>query len=86
MTTMTKAQRLLAFLESGSTATSKQIKGMFGIANPSAVVSQLRSEGNCVYANATKLRDGTPVTKYRLGTPSKAMVARAAAAGFFSGV
>ena len=83
---MTKVQRLLAFLESGSTATTKQIKGMFDIANPYAAVHQLRSEGHCVYANATTLRNGTPVTKYRLGTPSKALVARAAAAGFFSGV
>lgn len=81
---MTKAERLLSFLQSGSTATPNQIKGMFGIANPSAVVSQLRKEGHCIYANPSKLKDGSAVTKYRLGTPSKAMVATAVAAGFFS--
>lgn len=81
---MTKAQRLLSFLSAGSTATPSQIKGMFGIANPSATVTQLRKEGHCIYANAATLKDGRAVTKYRLGTPSKAMVAAAASAGFFS--
>jgi len=80
---MTKAQRLLTFLQSGSTATPKQIKGMFGIANPSAVVHKLRNEGNCIYANPSKLKTGEAVTRYRLGTPSKAMVAQAAKFGFF---
>jgi hypothetical protein len=82
---MTKAQRLLNFLESGSTATPRQIKRMFGIANPSAMVYKLRTEGNCIYANPAKLRDGRTVTKYRLGTPSKSMVAAATSAGFFGG-
>jgi hypothetical protein len=81
---MTKAQRLLSFLQSGATATPSQIKGMFKIANPSATVTQLRKEGNCIYANPTTLKDGRSVTKYRLGTPSKAMVAAAASAGYFS--
>lgn len=82
---MTKAQRLLNFLESGATATPRQIQRMFGIANPSAAVYQLRTEGNCIYANPSKLRDGSKVTKYRLGTPSKSMVAQAAKFGFFGG-
>lgn len=81
---MTKAQKLLTFLQSGATATPSQIKGMFGIANPSATVTQLRKEGNCIYANPAKLKSGTAVTKYRLGTPSKAMVSAATSAGFFS--
>ena len=80
---MTKAQRLLNFLESGATATPRQIQRMFGIANPSAMVYKLRTEGHCIYANPAKLKDGTEVTKYRLGTPSKALVARAAQFGFF---
>jgi len=80
---MTKAQRLLKFLEAGNTATPNQMKRMFGIANPSAMVYKLRTEGNCIYANPSKLKDGSPVTRYRLGTPSKAMVAQAAKVGFF---
>jgi hypothetical protein len=82
---MTKAQRLLNFLESGSTATPKQMQRMFGIANPSAMVYKLRTEGHCIYANPSKLKDGSAVTKYRLGTPSKALVAKAAYFGFFGG-
>lgn len=81
---MTKAQKLLSFLQSGNTATPSQIKGMFKIANPSATVTQLRKEGNCIYANPTVLSDGRQATKYRLGTPTKAMVAVAASAGYFS--
>ena len=80
---MTKAQRLLNFLESGSTATPAQMQRMFGIANPSAMVYKLRSEGHCIYANPAKLKDGRSVTKYRIGTPSKALVAQAARFGFF---
>jgi hypothetical protein len=81
---MTKANRLLAYLQSGATATPNQIKGMFKIANPSATVYQLRKEGNCIYGNPAKLKNGSAVTKYRLGTPSKAIVAAAAKAGVFS--
>lgn len=81
---MTKAQRLLSFLQSGATATPNQISGMFGIANPSATVTQLRKEGNCIYATRAKLKDGRSVTKYLLGAPSKELVAYATETGFFS--
>lgn len=80
---MTKIDRLKAFLQSGSTATSKQITGMFGIANPTAAVHSLRSQGVCVYANKTTLRDGTETTKYRIGSPSAKIVQAAHAAGAF---
>ncbi len=82
---MTKKERLLAFLQNGSAATPKQIKSMFGIANPSATVSELRKEGFAIYANTTKLRNGTTVTKYKVGTNlTKGIVAAAAAAGYFA--
>ena len=82
---MTKKERLLAFLQNGSAATPKQITSMFGIANPSATVSELRKEGFAIYANTTKLRNGTTVTKYKVGTNlTKGIVAAAAAAGYFA--
>jgi hypothetical protein len=34
-------------------------------------------KGYAVYSNKTELWDGTPTTKYRIGTPSRAMVAAA---------
>jgi hypothetical protein len=55
----------------------KEIKGKFGLANPHEAVRQLRMQGLCVYANPVTLWDGTPSTKYRIGKPSKAMVAAA---------
>lgn len=80
---MTKLGKLEAFLNSGSTVTARQITGMFGLANPTAAISQLRKNGVCVYANDSTLRNGERVTKYRIGKPSRAMVATATAAGFF---
>lgn len=73
--TMTKKARLLEALKSGEAMTAKQISARFSIANPTATVSDLRFDGFAVYANPGKLSDGTTVTRYRLGTPSRAIVA-----------
>ncbi len=82
---LSKKERLLSFLQNGSAATPKQIRSMFGIANPSATVSELRKEGFAIYANETKLSNGTTVTKYKIGTNlTKGIVAAAAAAGYFA--
>ena len=75
MTTMTKKARLLEALRNGEELTAKQIAARFGIANPTATVSDLRFEGFAVYANPRKNSEGTVVTRYRLGTPSRAVVA-----------
>jgi hypothetical protein len=72
---MSKQAKLLTYLESGAQVTAKQIAGSFGLKNPSRAIHALRQQGNCVYANATKLSDGTQTTKYRIGMPSKRMVA-----------
>lgn len=73
--TMTKKARLLKALKSGEQLTAKQIASRFSIANPTATVSDLRFDGYAVYGNASKLSDGTEVTRYRLGTPTRAIVA-----------
>jgi len=73
--TMTKKARLLEALKSGEQMTAKQISARFGIANPTATVSDLRFDGYAVYGNQGTLSDGTQVTRYRLGTPSRAIVA-----------
>ena len=71
MTKMTKSERLVKALSTGEQLTAAQIKARFGIANPTATVSDLRLRGGfAVYANESK---GT--VKYRLGTPSRAVVA-----------
>ncbi len=76
MTTLTKSERLVEALKTGEKLTAAQIKARFGIANPTATVSDLRLNGGySIYANPTKDSKGRAVTKYRLGTPSRAVIA-----------
>ena len=75
MKTITKQSRLLEALRSGEELTAKQINARFGIANPTATVSDLRFAGFAVYANKHKDTKGRQSTKYRLGTPSREIVA-----------
>ena len=55
--------------------TAAQIKQRFGIANPTATVSDLRYEGFAIYANKRTDSKGRTSTKYRLGTPSREIIA-----------
>lgn len=73
---MTKQERLIEALQSGQELTAKQMKQRFGIANPTATVSDLRlRNGLAVYANKRTNKLGGTYTKYRLGTPSREVVA-----------
>lgn len=72
---MTKQEALLKAFQNGEQLTAKQITSRFGIANPTATVSDLRFNGFAVYANKRTNRRGDTYTKYRLGTPSRAVVA-----------
>jgi predicted transcriptional regulator len=75
---MSKQAKLLAHLQAGSEVTAKQISGSFGIVHPASAIRSLREQGYCVYSNAAKLADGTETTKYRIGKPSRKMVAQIA--------
>ncbi len=75
MNTNTKTNRLLEALENGEELTAKQITQRYGIANPTATVSDLRFAGYAVYANKRTNNRGETTTKYRLGRPSRAVVA-----------
>jgi chemotaxis receptor (MCP) glutamine deamidase CheD len=75
---MNKTEKLKTALVSGEKLTAKQITARFGLKNPHEAVRQLRNEGICVYSNDAVLSTGKKVVKYRVGTPSKAMVAVAA--------
>jgi len=72
---VTKSQALLEALRKGEELTAKQITHRFGIANPTASVSALRFNGFAIYANKRTNKLGQTFTKYRLGTPSRAVVA-----------
>jgi predicted ArsR family transcriptional regulator len=73
--TETKQTRVLEALQSGEQLTAKQISARFGIANPTATISNLRFAGFAVYANQHTDTKGRVTTKYRLGTPSREIVA-----------
>jgi len=74
---MTQKQRLASAFSNGAELTSKQI--------PTKVVSQLRLEdGMSIYLNTRTDSKGRVTQKYRLGTPSRAIIAagyRAASLG-----
>lgn len=75
MTTVTKQAKLLKTLRSGKELTAKQIQAL-GFANPYSAIANLRDrELVSIYANKRVLKNGTEVTKYRIGTPTQAMQA-----------
>ena len=73
--TESKTGRLLAALQNGEALTEGQMRVRFGLKNPRATVSDIRYAGFAVYANQHKDTKGRVTTKYRLGKPSRAIVA-----------
>jgi hypothetical protein len=74
---MTKTDSLLAALQKGEEFTVAQIRHRFGAGNPHEIVRSLREKGHAIYLNERTNSKGTVTQKYRLGTPSRAMVAAA---------
>lgn len=75
MTTNTKSSRLLEAFMNGEELTGSQIRSRFGIANVTATVSSLRFNGFAIYANQKTDSKGRTKIKYRLGNPTRAVVA-----------
>lgn len=73
--TETKTGKLLAALQNGEALTEGQMRVRFGLRNPRATVSDIRYAGFAVYANQHKDTKGRVTTKYRIGRPSRAIVA-----------
>ena len=73
--TVTKSEKLLAALKAGEQLTAAQITHRFGVANPRATVSSLRFKGYAIYANPHKDTKGRETTKYRLGNPTREVIA-----------
>ena len=67
---LSKTQRVLNLLSSGKSISWKTLRTKFDLTSPRAMVDKLRAEGNMIYIN--KSAEGT---SYRLGTPSKAIIA-----------
>ena len=72
---MSKMERVLEVLSTGQELTAKQIEARFGVGNARATVSALRMKGYPIYANEHKDTKGRVKTKYRLGSPSRAVIA-----------
>ena len=74
--TSTKQTRLIEAFQNGQELTAKQITQRFGVKNPTATISDLRLRGGLpIYANKRTNKLGGTYTKYRLGTPSREVIA-----------
>jgi hypothetical protein len=85
MAKLSAKERMLSVLKKSdgyNTFTTKQAQRRFGISNVAARIDELRQEGHCIYTNTKTLEDGRKINYYRLGSPTKAMVRAAIAAGF----
>ena len=73
---MTQKQRLASAFTNGAELTSKQIRSQFKIASPTKLISQLRLEdGLPIYCNRHVDTKGRETNKFRLGTPSRKVIA-----------
>lgn len=66
-----------AIVRNGETLTPAEISKRFGVKNPTATISDIRSRGYAIYANSRKAGNGVRVTEYRHGEASRKMVALA---------
>ena len=71
--TINKKTKVLNLLSNGKSVTWSTLRDKFDLTSPRAMVDQLRTEGHMVYINQTS--NGT---SYRLGTPTKAILAAGA--------
>lgn len=74
---MTATTRLLNALRSGEELTARQIQSRYSVASARGLVHSLRSQGYAIYMNRRVDTKGRVTLKYRLGTPSRSMVAAA---------
>jgi predicted transcriptional regulator len=74
---MTKTDAVLAAFRNGEELTASQIRARFGAGNPHDIVRSLREKGYAIYLNERTNSKGEVTQKYRLGKPSREMVALA---------
>ena len=65
--------KIVNFLRTGKSLSISYAKNKLGVTQLPARVTELRSQGFAIYTNVNKMGN----TTYRLGTPSRAMVAAA---------
>lgn len=75
---MSAKSKILAYLskqDGYNTLTAAKMQSAFGVSNPSATINDLRNDGHSIYLNTRLNSNGEKVSFYRLGTPTKRMVA-----------
>ena len=75
MATATKTDKVLTALQEGQEMTSAQISARWDVPNVGAVIQNLRFKGHSVYLNTHTDTKGRVTRKYRMGTPSRRVVA-----------
>ena len=66
---LSKTQKIKNLFNKGATVTWKQLRTVYDLKSPAAMVGKLRNEGLMIYEN----RSSNGVS-YRVGTPSKAIL------------
>jgi hypothetical protein len=67
---ISKTQKVLNLLNSGAEITWKTLRQKFDLRSPTSMIGKLRNQGVMIYTNKTS--NGV---SYRVGTPSKAIIA-----------
>lgn len=74
-TVNSKTSKLLTAMQMGETFTQSQAEKRFGVKNLRAEATRIRQAGFAVYSNQRIAGNHTKVTEYRIGTPSRELVA-----------
>jgi len=69
-TKLSKTQKIKNLFNKGATVTWKQLRTVYDLRSPAAMVGKLRLQGMMIYENRTSAG-----VSYRVGTPSKAVIA-----------
>ena len=67
---LTKTEKIRNLFSKGSDVSWKQLRNTYDLKSPAAMVGKLRNEGMMIYENR-----GSKGVSYRVGTPSKAVIA-----------
>ena len=78
-TKLTKTEKIRNLFSKGSDVSWKQLRNTYDLKSPAAMGGKLRNEGMMIYENRTSAG-----VSYRVGTPSKAVIAAGQTALFGS--
>ena len=71
----TKTFKVFNAMYNGEKLTQSEAKKRFGVGNLAAEASRIRQQGYAVYADSRVAGNGVKVTEYRIGTPSRKLIA-----------